>query len=114
MLILLTALAVGADNPPLAYATPPAAYLDPPAAYVAKVEARDYDACLAAVKAGTRCTLAVGVTDRADYATQALPGIAPGVYDCWLDGVPKMKRREPQPILPRLFNPPVIPVIGGS
>jgi hypothetical protein len=85
-----------------------------PVVIITPADPRDYDACLAAVKAGTRCTLAVGVTDRADYATQTLPGIAPGVYDCWLDGVPKMKRRETQPILPRLFNPPIVPVLGGS
>lgn len=94
---------------------PPAAYDTPPAAYVVKAEDRDYAACLAAVLAGTRCTLAVGVPDRADYATTTLTGIAPGVYDCWCEnGVPKMKRREPQPILPRLFNPPVIPVLSGG
>lgn len=95
---------------------PPAAYDTPPAAYVVKAESRDYAACLAAVKAGTRCTLAVGVTDLADYAVPTLTGIAPGVYDCWRDetGTPKMKRREVQPILPRLFNPPVIPVLSGG
>ena len=90
---------------------PPAAYAQPPAAYTAPV--RDYAACLTAVKSGNRVSLAVGVSDRADYRAEGLTGITPGVYDCWLQGeTPVMKRREP--IIPRLFNPPVIPVIGGS
>jgi hypothetical protein len=94
---------------------PPAPYADPPAAYTVTEDRRDYPACLAAVKAGKSVTLAVGVTDRADYATPSLTGISPGVYDCWLDGagVPKMKRREAaQPLLPRLFNPPLVPALG--
>jgi hypothetical protein len=95
---------------------PPAPYADPPAAYTVTEDRRDYPACLSAVMAGRSVTLAVGTNDRADYATPALTGISPGVYDCWRDetGTPKMKRREAQPILPRLFNPPVIPVIGGT
>lgn len=109
LLLLLT-------EPPLAYATPPAAYTEPPAPYTAPAP-RDYSACLAAVKAGRSVSLTVGTTDQADYATPSLPGLTAGVYDCWrdADGTPKMRRREAtQPILPRLFSPPLIPVMGGS
>ena len=81
------------------------------------VPANGYAACYAAVEGGARCTLAVGVEDAADYRTDALPGFTPGVYDCWLQGeTPKMERRVPaaQPLIPRLFNPPIVPVLSGG
>ncbi len=108
MLFLCAMLSMGGDSGRIAEAI----HLANEAA-----QPRDYPACLKAVKAGKAVSLAVGVTDRADYATQALPGVTPGVYDCWrdADGTPKMRRREqPQPLLPRLFNPPLVPVIGGG
>lgn len=73
---------------------PPAAYPpEPPAPYVTPV--RDYSACLRAVRAGQRVTLAVGVTDPADYRTPSLTGISPGVYECFpQDDQPVMRRRS--------------------
>ena len=101
---------------------PPAAYAQPPAAYTSPV--RDYAAACAAVRSGDVVCLAVGVKAQpGDYThTGALAfndgrEVKAGRYLCRKEGKDWMRLdpvSEPQPILPRLFNPPVVPVIGGS
>lgn len=117
LLTLLTlALPLAALDPP-AVSNPPAVS-DPPAVVLGTdaklVRARPfvmtYRAVFKRVAAGEAVKLAVG-RDEPGYerVDDAPPGVKPGLYRCWpgADGEPKWERVEP--ILPRLFDPPVIP-----
>lgn len=60
-----------------------------------------YNACIAAIRAGKRVTLAVGPTDvQVDYkVSSGYKSITDGIYDCWLEGnTPTFQRRAPVPI----------------
>ena len=52
-----------------------------------------YDDLIVRVKAGEVLTVAVGVSDAADFHIDSIPQTAPGVWRCFLrDGVPMMEQ----------------------
>lgn len=101
MSTLLLALALAA--PPQAPRPPQA----PPVVEVAKpVDPwTGYRAALAAVRAGKRVVLHVGVKGDG-YACPAFPGKPTGVYDCWLEeGEPVFRRRVEVPVSGPFLTP---------
>ena len=82
-------------------AAPPHAPTQPPQAPPVKV--LDYAACLLHVEAGGKAILAVGVdSPPGAYRVATLGDFAPGLWECFLDGTPKMRPLA----VPKAMEPP--------
>lgn len=64
-----------------------------------------YDDLIVRVKAGKVLTVAVGVSDAADFHLDSIPQTAPGVWKCFMrDGVPMMEE-VPKPVPVQIYRP---------
>jgi len=82
----------------------------------------NYAETMRRVTAGQKLSLAVGVLDEADGYVESLPGINPGVYDCYMDGTKPMmalrgnKAAAPKvevPLVPKAETPGTSKVTGA-
>jgi hypothetical protein len=69
-----------------------------PPPYPLPVDRDGYAEAYDAVERGQRVTLSIGITG-GDYHTDAVPGVAPGVYDCSLEAGRPVMRPQSRPVM---------------